>query len=122
MMKAEPVPDLTRNTHNYFAQGGNHGGRAKRMLECRGQRKALRRHGTPGAIGAHGAKSVIGGKLTFLPGAIIEGGDDLFGQPPSFEPIGYVADSEATTIAALKDDFNALLAALRSCGMMVSSK
>ena len=78
MMKAEPVADITRNTHNYFARGGNHGGRAKRVLECRGQRKALRRHGTPGAIGAHGAKSVIGGKLTFLPGAIIESGDDLF--------------------------------------------
>ena len=122
MMKAEPVADVTRNTHNYFAQGGNHGGRAKRVLECRGQRKALRRHGTPDAIGAHGAKSVIGGKLTFLPGATIEGGDDLFGQPPSFEPIGYVADSEATTIAALKDDFNALLAALRSCGLMVTGK
>jgi len=90
MMKAEPVADVTRNTHNYFAQGGN--------------------------------ELVIGGKLTFLPGAIIEGGDDLFVQPPSFEPIGYVADSEATTIAALKDDFNALLAALRSCGLMVSSK
>ena len=46
MMKAEPVADVTRNTHNYFAQGGN--------------------------------ELVIGGKLTFLPGAIIEGGDDLF--------------------------------------------
>ena len=121
MMKAEPVADVTRNTHNYFAQGGNHGGRAKRVLECRGQRKALRRHGTPGAIGAHGAKSVIGGKLTFLPGAIIEGGDDLFGQPPSFEPIGYVADSEATTIAALKDDYNSLLAAIRNAGLMESA-
>ena len=122
MKQAEPVADVTRNTHNYFAQGGNHGGRAKRVLECRGQRKALRRHGTPGAIGAHGAKSAIGGKLTFLPGAIIEGGDDLFGQPPSFEPIGYVADSEATTIAALKDDFNALLAAIRTAGLMVTGK
>ena len=90
MMKAEPVPDLTRNTHNYFAQGGN--------------------------------ELVIGGKLTFLPGAAIEGGDDLFGQSPSVTLIDYVADSEATTIAALKDDFNALLAALRSCGLMVSSK
>ena len=90
MMKAEPVADVTRNTHNYFAQGGN--------------------------------ELVIGGKLTFLPGATIEGGDDLFGQPPSFEPIGYVADSEATTIAALKDDFNALLAAIRTAGLMVSSK
>lgn len=90
MMKAEPVPDLTRNTHNYFAQGGN--------------------------------ELVIGGKLTFLPGATIEGGDDLFGQPTSFEPIGYVADSEATTIAALKDDFNTLLAAIRTAGLMVNSK
>ena len=122
MMKAEPIADPTRNTHNYFAQGGNHGGRAKRVLECRGQRKALRRHGTPGAIGAHGVKSVIGGKLTFLPGAIIEGGDDLLTPSVPFDQIAYVPDSEATTIAALKDDFNALLAALRSCGLMVSSK
>ena len=90
MKQAEPVADVTRNTHNYFAQGGD--------------------------------ELVIGGKLTFLPGATIEGGGDLFGQPPSFEPIGYVADSEATTIAALKDDFNALLAALRSCGLMVTGK
>ena len=90
MMKAEPVADVTRNTHNYFAQGGN--------------------------------ELVIGGKLTFLPGATIEGGDDLFGQSPSFEPIGYVADSEATTIAALKDDFNALLAAIRTAGLMVTGK
>ena len=89
-MKAEPVADPTRNTHNYFAQGGN--------------------------------ELVIGGKLTFLPGAIIEGGDDLFGQPPTIEPIGYVADSEATTIAALKDDFNALLAAIRTAGLMVTGK
>ena len=90
MMKAEPVADVTRNTHNYFAQGGN--------------------------------ELVIGGKLTFLPGAIIEGGDDLFGQLSSVEPIGYVADSEATTIAALKDDFNALLAAIRTAGLMVTGK
>ena len=89
MMKAEPVADVTRNTHNYFAQGGN--------------------------------ELVIGGKLTFLPGATIEGGNDLFGQPSSFEPIGYVADSEATTIAALKDDFNNLLTAIRNAGLMESA-
>ena len=122
MMKADPVRDETRTTHNYIAHGGNHGGRAKRVLECRGQRKALRRHGTPGAIGAHGAKSVIGGKLTFLPGATIEGGDDLFTPSVPFDQIAYVPDSEATTIAALKDDYNALLTALRSCGLMVTSK
>ena len=89
MRKADPIPDYTRNTHNYFANGGN--------------------------------ELVIGGRLTFLPGATIEGGDDLFGQSSSFEPIGYVADSEATTIAALKDDYNALLAAIRNAGLMESA-
>ena len=90
MMKTEPVADTTRNTHNYFANGGN--------------------------------ELVIGGKLTFLPGATIEGGDDLFTPSLPFDQIAYVPDSEATTIAALKDDYKALLAALRSCGLMVSSK
>ena len=72
---------------------------------------------------AHGGSEwVIGGKLTFLPGATIEGGDDLFGQSEPASQIAYIADSEATTIAALKDDFNALLAALRSCGLMVTGK
>ena len=90
MMKAEPVADMTRNTHNYFANGGN--------------------------------ELVIGGQLTFLPGATIEGGDDLFTPSVPFDQIAYVPDSEATTIAALKDDYNALLAALRSCGLMNTSK
>ena len=88
--KETPQPDVTRNTHNYFAQGGN--------------------------------ELVIGGQLTFLPGATIEGGDDLFTPSLPFDQIAYVPDSEATTIAALKDDYNALQAALRSCGLMVSSK
>ena len=48
----------------------------------------------------------------------MEGGDNLFGQSSSIDPIGYVADSEATTISALKDEFNALLAAIRSAGLM----
>ena len=89
MMKAEPVTDLTRNTHNYFAQGGN--------------------------------ELVIGGKLTFLPGATIEGVDDLFTPSVPFDQIAYVPDSEATTIAALKDDYNALLAAIRNAGLMESA-
>lgn len=90
MKQAEPEKDVTRNTHNYFAHGGN--------------------------------ELVIGGKLTFLPGAAIEGGDDLFTPSLPFDQIAYVPDSEATTIAALKDDYNALLAALRSCGLMVTGK
>ena len=116
-MKADPEKDMTRNTHNYFAHGGNHGGRAKRVLECRGQRKALRRHGTPGAIGAHGAKSVIGGKLTPLSTATVEGGDNLFGGA-GITPAANIPASDATTIAALKDDFNALLSALKAVGLM----
>ena len=72
---------------------------------------------------AHGGgELVIGGKLTFLPGATIEGGDDLFGQSEPVAQIAYIADSEATTIAALKDDFNGLLAALRNAGLMASGQ
>lgn len=49
---------------------------------------------------AHGGgELVIGGKLTFLPGATVEGGDDLFGQSEPAAQIAYIADSEATTIA-----------------------
>ena len=89
MKQADPEKDVTRNTHNYFAHGGN--------------------------------ELVIGGKLTFLPGATIEGGDDLFTPSVPFDQIAYVPDSEATTIAALKDDYNALLAAIRNAGLMESA-
>lgn len=72
---------------------------------------------------AHGGSElVIGGKLTFLPGATIEGGDDLFGQSEPVAQIAYIADSEATTIAALKDDFNGLLAAIRNAGLTASGQ
>lgn len=86
MMKADPEKDMTRNTHNYFAHGGN--------------------------------ELVIGGKLTFLPGATIEGSDDLFCQSTPAQQMPYIADSDATTIAALKEDFNGLLAALQTAGLM----
>ena len=87
MMKAEPVADVTRNTHNYFAQGGN--------------------------------ELVIGGKLTFLPGATVEGAEGLFDLPRGEErALPYIPDSEAGTVAALREDFNRLLAALREAGMM----
>jgi len=90
MKRADPEMDVTRNTHNCFAHGGN--------------------------------ELVIGVKITFLPGATIEGGDDLFGQSEPVAQIAYIADSEATTIAALKDDFNGLLAAIRNAGLMVSGQ
>lgn len=72
---------------------------------------------------AHGGgELVIGGKLTFLPGATVEGGDDLFGQSEPATQIAYIADSEATTIAALREDFNGLLVALRNAGLMASGQ
>lgn len=90
MKRADPEMDVTRNTHNYFAHGGN--------------------------------ELVIGGKITFLPGATIEGGDDLFGQSEPVAQIAYIADSEATTIAALREDFNGLLVTLRNAGLMASGQ
>lgn len=72
---------------------------------------------------AHGGgELVIGGKLTFLPGATVEGGDGLFGQSEPAAQIAYIANSEATTIAALREDFNGLLAALRNAGLMASGQ
>ena len=63
-MKADPVRDETRTTHNYFAHGGN-----------------------------------------------------LFGGA-GITPAANLPASNASTIAALKDDFNALLSALKAVGLM----
>lgn len=104
-------------TRNYTA----HGGKPWRSSEASaGVSAACGANETPGSIGAHGAESVIGGKLTFLPGAEVEG---LEGLLPSMQPPQLPAqdDSAATTIAALKDDFNALLSKMRTAGLMASA-
>ena len=69
---------------------------------------------------AHGGSEwVVGGKLTFLPGATVEGAEGLFDLPRGEGcTLPYIADSEAGTVAALREDFNRLLAALREAGMM----
>ena len=74
---------------------------------------------------AHGgAETVIGGKLTFLAGAVI---DDQAGviptptEPEPLTPAAAQADSEATSIATLKNDFNDLLAKLRAAGLMATA-
>ena len=86
---------------------------------------------------AHGGnETVIGGKLTFLPGAEVEGLADLLDIPEGATPytlpaatadaLGGVmlaanqADSTATTVAGLKDDFNALLTKLKTAGIMAA--
>ena len=78
----------TYNSKNYFAHGGN--------------------------------ELVIGGKLTFLPGATVEGGEGLFDLPAGspVTALPFLADSEATTVAGLREDYNRLLAALRTAGLM----
>ena len=68
---------------------------------------------------AHGGEQlVIGGKLTFLDGAEVENFPGSTSGTAASGTAPYVADSEATTVANLKNDFNALLAALRTAGVL----
>lgn len=71
---------------------------------------------------AHGGTElVIGGKLTFLPGAVVEGADEVFDVSTDLvvdpEPHEF-PDSTAGTVAGLRQDFNDLLATLRECGVL----
>ena len=52
----------------------------------------------------------FGGKVIFEEGCEVEGN--------SFTPAANQADSAATTVAALKDEFNALLTKLKTAGLM----
>ena len=66
-----------------------------------------------------GNEWIIGGKLTFLPGATVEGADGLLDVPAgSGEQLPNVKASEATTVAALREEYNRLLAALKASGLM----
>lgn len=59
---------------------------------------------------AHGGSElVIGGTLTILPGATVTGLERATGGID----VSSVEDSTATTVAALREDFNLLLAVLR---------
>lgn len=74
---------------------------------------------------AHGGSEwVVGGKLTFLPGATVEGLDGLLDKLPTAElldqKLPYVADSDAGTVAALREDFNHLLSILRAAGYLAA--
>ena len=73
---------------------------------------------------AHGGNElVIGGKLTFLPGASVEGGDGLFDAFPGETDVTlpFLDDSTATTVAQLREDYNHLLAVLRSVGILATA-
>ena len=56
----------------------------------------------------------IGGKLIFEDGSSVEG------LPSSFTPAENQAASEATTVEALKEDFNSLLAKLKAASLMTA--
>lgn len=72
---------------------------------------------------AHGGNEwVVGGKLTFLPGATVEGAEGLFDLPAAGEPVLLnVTESDATTVAALREDYNALIAELRAAGLVAAA-
>jgi len=109
-------------------------------------------HNTKNFMAHGGNELVIGGKLTILPGAVVEGLDGGGGgsgytlpaatastlggikvgnglsvtaegvlSADGITPAAAQADSEATTIATLKTDFNALLAALRTAGLLAET-
>ena len=61
-----------------------------------------------------------GGDVTHIGGAlVIEEGASVEGLPsPGITPMANQAASEATTIAALKEDFNSLLSSLKASGFM----
>jgi len=59
-----------------------------------------------------GDKTVIGGTLEIKEGALVTG------LPSEFTPSENQLDSTAATIAELKTDFNALLAKLKTAGLM----
>ena len=71
-------------------------------------------HNTKNFMAHGGNELVIGGKLTFLEGAVVEG----LSLDGILEKAANIEDSEATTVAALKTEFNALLAALKAAGLM----
>jgi len=76
---------------------------------------------------AHGGSEwVVGGKLTFLPGAVVEGVDGLFDLLPAdmleldTPVLPCIPVCEATTVAQLKECFNQLIAAMKGAGIMAS--
>jgi len=69
---------------------------------------------------AHGGNEwVIGGKLTFLSGATIEGAEGLFDASIGAQPqLPNLPAGTATTVAALREEFNGLLNAMKAAGLM----
>lgn len=66
---------------------------------------------------AHGGKeTVIGGRLTFLHGAEVVGLLEAVMMPKA----SALPDSDAKSVAQLREDYNALLGVLRAAGLLAS--
>ena len=79
-------------------------------------------HSTKNYFAHGGNELVVGGRLTFLPGATVEGAEGLFDLPSGDGAcLPFLADSTATTVAQLREDYNCLLAALRTAGVLAAT-
>ena len=63
-----------------------------------------------------GKETVIGGKVTFLPGA------EVVGLPAAvlMPKVSALPNSDAKSVAQLREDYNTLLGALRAAGILAS--
>lgn len=60
-----------------------------------------------------------GGEVTHIGGALVfEEGAEVEGLPLPFTPAAAQEESTATTVTALKEEFNALLVKLKAAGLM----
>ena len=107
----------THNTKNYFAHGGTElviGGRltfldGAEVENFPGGGEGGESYTLPAASANTLGGVKVGSGLTITDGVLSADG---------ITPAAAQADSEATTIAQLKDNFNTLLAALRAAGLM----
>ena len=66
-----------------------------------------------------GEKTVIGGEIVIKGKLVVEEGGSVEGLPtPTLPKAENQPASEATSVAGLKEDFNALLAKLKAAGLM----
>ena len=78
-------------------------------------------HSTHNYFAHGGGELVIGGRLTLLPTAVID--DEAGVLSGGFaKTLPAIPDSDATTVAALREDLNTLLKAMRDAGLMVTTE
>ena len=110
----------THNTKNFFAHGGNElviGGKLT-FLE------GAEVENFPGEGGGGGSYTLPTASADTLGGVKVGSGltiTDGVLSADGITPAAYQADSEASTVEALKTEFNTLLAALRAAGLMAAS-